>query len=56
MIQTKEQLQHILRIEESIYSKKWYYYLPIMLTEKQILYKHAYFLRKAEYATNNRLC
>lgn len=54
MIQTKEQLQHILQMEESIYGKKWYYYLPIMLTEKQILYKHAYFLRKAEYAMNNR--
>lgn len=54
MIQTKEQLKHVLMVEEKIYGKKWYYSLPIRLTEKQVLYKHAYFLRKAEYAANNR--
>lgn len=54
MIQTKEQLKQVLKIEEGIYKKKWYYHLPIMLTEKQVLYKHAFFLRKAEYAANTR--
>ncbi|MDE6619058.1 MAG: serine acetyltransferase [Lachnospiraceae bacterium] len=54
MIQTKEQLRHVLDIEEQIYGKKWYYNLPVLLTEYQILYKHMKYLRKAEYAANNR--
>lgn len=52
MIQTKEQLKYILNIEKKIYKKKWYYNLPIMLTERQILYKHMRYLRKAEFALN----
>ena len=54
MIQTKQQLKQVLAIEAAIYEKKWYYVVPIHLTERQILYKHARLLRKAEYATNNR--
>jgi serine O-acetyltransferase len=53
MIQTREQLKHVLSVEEKIYDKKWYYDLPICLTEYQILYKHMKYLRKAEYAYNN---
>ena len=54
MIQSKEDLRRYLSVEEKIYHKKWYFHLPIMLTEQQILYKHNYYLRKAEYAANNR--
>jgi serine O-acetyltransferase len=53
MIQTKEQLKHVLEVEENIYGKKWYYNLPINLTEGQILYKHMKYLRKTEYYLNN---
>lgn len=52
MIQTKADLQRVLGIEEKIYEKKWYFALPVRLTERQILYKHAVLLRKAEYYTN----
>lgn len=52
MIQSKEDLKRYLAIEEKKYNKKWYFYLPVMMTEQQVLYKHAYFLRKAEYAAN----
>ena len=52
MICNKNDLKHYLEIEEKKYHKRWYYDLPIMLTEQQVLYKHAKFLRKAEYATN----
>lgn len=54
MIQTKQQLQEVLKIEENIYHKKWYYDLPFRMTESQILYKHAKYLRKAEYAMNTK--
>jgi len=54
MIHSKEDLKRYLDIEEKKYHKKWYYDLPVMMTEQQILYKHAKFLRKAEYAANNR--
>ena len=54
MIQSKEDLKRHLETEEKNYHKKWYYDLPILMTEQQILYKHARFLRKAEYAANNR--
>lgn len=54
MIQTKEQLKKVLQTEERIYGKKWYYVLPVLLTERQVLYKHMKYLRKAEYASNNR--
>ena len=54
MIQSKEDLKRYLETEGKKYHKKWYYNLPIMMTEQQILYKHAKFLRKAEYAANNR--
>lgn len=52
MIQTREELKRVLSIEQNIYGKKWYYDLPVMLTERQILYKHAKLLRKAEYTAN----
>lgn len=52
MIQNKDDLKRYLSIEGKKYNKKWYFHLPIMMTEQQILYKHAYFLRKAEYAAN----
>ena len=52
MIQNKEDLNRYLSIEEKLYNKKWYFRLPIMMTEQQVLYRHAYFLRKAEYAAN----
>ena len=54
MIKSKEDLRRYLSVEEKIYHKKWYFHLPIMMTEQQILYKHNYYLRKAEYAANNR--
>ncbi len=53
MIQTKKQLEEALQGEARLYNKKWYYDLPFRLTEKQILYKHGKYLRKAEYALNN---
>lgn len=53
MVQSKEELKRYLKTEEKIYHKKWYYDLPILMTEQQVLYKHAKFLRKAEYAANN---
>lgn len=53
MIQSKDDLKRYLAIEEKKYHKKWYYDLPIMMTEQQVLYKHARFLRKAEYAANS---
>jgi serine O-acetyltransferase len=53
MIKTKEQLKHIIQVEEKIYGKKWYYNLPFHLTENQILYKHMIYLRKTEYYLNN---
>ena len=52
MIQNKEELKRVLRLEEKIYHKKWYYDFPINMTEQQILYKHAKYLRKSEYAAN----
>ncbi|MBQ6886395.1 MAG: hypothetical protein IJN54_02635 [Lachnospiraceae bacterium] len=54
MIQTKQQLKEVLQIEGKIYGKKWYFSLPVLLTERQVLYKHMKYLRKAEYAANNR--
>ena len=54
MIRSKEDLKRYLTIEEKKYHKKWYYDLPFMMTEQQVLYKHAKFLRKAEYAANNK--
>ncbi len=52
MIQSKEELNRILKAEEKIYHRKWYYDLPINMTEQQILYKHAKYLRKSEYTAN----
>lgn len=52
MIQSKEELKHYLKTEEKIYHKKWYFHLPILVTEQQVLYQHARMLRKAEYALN----
>lgn len=52
MIDSKAELKRVLELEKSIYNRKWYFNIPIRLTEQQVLYKHAYFLRKAEYATN----
>lgn len=52
MITTKEQLQNTLKIEAKVYGYRWYYRLPIRLTESQILYQHARRLRLAEYAMN----
>lgn len=52
MIQSKKELKKYLHVEEKIYHKKWYFLLPFFLTEQQVLYQHARFLRKAEYATN----
>lgn len=52
MIDSKEKLKEALTIESGKYEKKWYYGLPINLTENQILYKHTYYLRHAEYAYN----
>lgn len=52
MITTKQELKRILALEETIYQKKWYYMLPLSLTERQILYRHERLLRRAEYATN----
>jgi serine O-acetyltransferase len=52
MIKTREQLKRVISTEEKIYGKKWYYNLPVRLTEQQVLYKHMKYLRKAEYALN----
>lgn len=52
MIQTKKELKRVLTIEKNIYGRKWYYFMPFMMTEKQILYRHICLLRKAEYAVN----
>lgn len=54
MIQNKEDLKRYLNLEGKKYNKKWYFHLPLMMTEQQVLYQHAYFLRKAEYAANTR--
>lgn len=52
MITTKAELKRILEMEGKLYHKKWYYHLPIKMTEQQVLYLHAYYLRKAEYTCN----
>lgn len=52
MIQNKEDLKRYLSIEGKKYKKKWYFHLPFLMTEQQVLFQHAYFLRKAEYAAN----
>lgn len=54
MVKSKEDLKRYLETEEKLYHKKWYYDLPILMTEQQVLYKHSKYLRKAEYAANNR--
>lgn len=54
MIDTKSRLKEVLTIEAEIYGKKWYYDLPFRMTEQQVLYKHARYLRCAEYAFNKR--
>lgn len=54
MIDTKDRLREALAIEAEIYGKKWYYNLPVKMTERQILYKHAKYLRYAEYAFNRK--
>lgn len=51
-IQSKDELKRVLQTEASVYEYKWYYRLPWNLTENQILYKHARYLRLAEYAFN----
>lgn len=51
-IQSKDELKRVLQTEASVYDYKWYYRLPWNLTENQILYKHARYLRLAEYAFN----
>lgn len=51
-INTKQELKRIIALEEKIYKKKWYYDLPVKLTENQQLYKFMKKLRKAEYAVN----
>lgn len=54
MIDNKQALHDILTKEASLYEKKWYYDLPLNISEDQILYKHAKYLRKAEYAYNTK--
>lgn len=52
MIQSKEDLKRYLEIEKKRYDCKWYFSLPLRMTEQQILWQHASLLRKAEYAVN----
>ncbi len=52
MIITREELRRVLALERDVYGRKWYYDLPVCLTEGQILYRHARLLRLAEYAVN----
>ena len=52
MIDTKRKLNEVLFAEAKLYHKKWYFDLPIRMTEQQVLYQHAKYLRKAEYAMN----
>lgn len=54
MIDTKRRLKEVLAIEAEIYRKKWYYDLPVRMTEQQVLYQHAKYLRYAEYAFNTK--
>lgn len=54
MITTKTELNRILELEGKLYHKKWFYALPLKMTEQQVLFQHAYYLRKAEYACNVR--
>lgn len=54
MIDSKTKLKEILTLESALYERKWYYDLPINLVEQQVLYKHAKYLRKAEYAYNTK--
>lgn len=54
MIDTKSRLKEVLAIEAEIYGKKWYYDLPFQMTEQQVLYKHARYLRYTEYAFNTK--
>lgn len=54
MIDTKSRLREALAIESEIYGKKWYYDLPVRMTERQVLYQHAKYLRQAEYAFNTK--
>lgn len=52
MITTREELNRVLELEAKVYGYRWYYRLPVRLTEGQILYQHARRLRIAEYAMN----
>jgi len=54
MIDTKEKLAAVLEVEKDLYCKgKWIWGgYPFLITESQILYRHAVLLRKAEYYTN----
>ena len=54
MIDNKRELKRILDIEAKKYGKKWFFNLPFNMTEKQVLYKHSKYLRKAEYAYNRK--
>lgn len=54
MIDSRQKLKEALLIEAELYHKKWYYMFPLNMTEQQVLYKHAYYLRHAEYAYNTR--
>lgn len=52
MIKSKQDLKRYVEIEKKLYDNKWYFPLPIMMTEQQILSQHASLLRKTEYAVN----
>ena len=54
MIDSKHELKRVLDIEGKKYGRKWYFDLPFNMTEKQVLYKHSKYLRKAEYAYNRK--
>lgn len=54
LITSKSELKRVIELETHKYDKKWFFDLPIRLSEQQQLYKFVIRLRKAEYAINCR--
>ena len=54
MIKTKEQLKEYLDCEKRIYDCGKMRFVPLLVTEQQVLLRHAVLLRKTEYYYNTR--
>ena len=54
MIKTKAQLKEYIDCETALYPCGFMKYVPLMVTEQQILRRHCILLRKAEYYYNRK--